>query len=362
MTTPTGSRQMIQPIDMDALGYPYVDKVADDPTGFNAFSPPGWNQDIPYSPTAGKAAKQSLGLPINMAGMSSPVGSGPTLPPDPTQPMPTLPDSTTPTDSTKQGDSLYGKTNKELRELMRQLHPFGNAAGIIGGAVSAMSPIVNRPFYVNYQNVGRDEITQQNKALRRVVEGEKSALQGVTDSSRAASAQLANRSLQARNANLRNIAASEAQSKGKIRGQFAAMEGQMRNQIGARRTAIDQINMQKNMTQDQINTQEYDTLQKENLKALMNFRELALEKQGVMNQVRKDEILKNLLKSRSFQWDSSTNEIVMRALEGDPNALQALPSLTTTTTSKKKKKKNNTLNLFDVPLPSEGLTYKRKYR
>jgi hypothetical protein len=263
-----------------------------------------------------------LSLPTSNAGTTTPTTTVPT---------------TTQTSETPETGNLGDTTanpennpmnNAYIKSLMNKLHPYGNAATAIGGAVSALSMAVNKPFYVNYANVGQDEIRLQNQGLRRIVEGEKSALQDATDSSRSAMAELQNRSLQSRNANLRNIAAGEMESKNKARAGFAQLEANARMQAGARRTAIDQINLQKNMQQDITNTQEYDTMMKENMKSLMNFRELGLEKQSVMNQVRQDEILQNLLQTKNFKWDPKTFQVVMKLAGNNPELLGTQPQTT----------------------------------
>jgi hypothetical protein len=122
--------------------------------------------------------------------------------------------------------------------------------------------------------------------------------------------QLENRSLQSKNANLRNIAAGEMENKNKVRATFAGMEANARMQAGSRRTAIEQANQQKAMYVDDINTREYDTMMTENMKSLMNFRNLGLEKQNVMNQVRRDDILKKMLRTKDFKYDGETIKFI----------------------------------------------------
>jgi hypothetical protein len=191
---------------------------------------------------------------------------------------------------------------QQLLEAFKGSNPFGEKATKLGEAITGLGLASNRPFYVNYGDVGREEINQQNLALARAQGGEQAAINDTLAQSKAAREQAGGRSFQTMQANLSNIATRTGNQLAKTRGAFGKQEAALRTQIGARRTGIEQANFGIDRYQDDINTREYDTLWKENLKIMTNLRNMQLDRQLAFNKFRKDQELSQLLKTQDFEY------------------------------------------------------------
>lgn len=193
--------------------------------------------------------------------------------------------------------------------------PWGTAGTAIGVLSNLAGILMNKQQPVNYENVGRPEYLQQNLALRRLNEGEQTAINNVMGQSAAARGQVNARSQQVRNANLANIASSAAQAVGNVRSQFANQESQTRQAIGARRTGIEAMNLQKNMQVDDINTRERDAQLSQNMKMADNIREALIEKQWAENKLNYNDILAKMMQTDNFKWDENTRQILFKIQE-----------------------------------------------
>jgi hypothetical protein len=205
----------------------------------------------------------------------------------------------------------------DMADILKQYNeqnPYGERATQMGDMITSMGLMANRPFYVNYGDVGREEINQQNIALARARGGEQAAINDVLAQEKAARQRAGGRSFQTMQANLANLSSRTGQALAKTRGQFGRQEAQMRQQIGARRTGIEQANLQTQMRQDDINTREYDTLWKENLKNLTNYRNMQLERQFAFNKFRRNEDLKAMLQSKNFKWDEASKNFILKEI------------------------------------------------
>ena len=253
-----------------------------------------------------------------------PYANAPILPVPPSRtstvtelPYENAPTLNTPSPYTKDAvtrEDLKQERNQQLLEDFKGENPYGERATQWGDAIAGMSLLANRPFYVNYGNVGQEEINQQNIALARARGGEQSAINDILAQQKAARQRAGGRNFQTLQANLANLSTRTGQAMAKTRGQFARQEAQMRQQIGSRRTAIEAQNLATQKYQDDINTREYDTLHKENLKAMTNFRNMQLERQLAFNKFRRNKDLMSMLESKNFKWDDNTRSIIMKTI------------------------------------------------
>lgn len=184
-------------------------------------------------------------------------------------------------------------------------YKYGNRATRKGDMSTSLGLLGNKPFYVGYEDVGREQINQQNIALQRARGGEQAAMNDIASMSNAALGRVSGRSVQSRNANLRNIVQGTSQQAAKTRGLFGQQEANMRQQIGQQRTGIERANLAKRMQQDDINTKEYDTALTEDLKLLVNSRNMDLERQMLYNNERTNDIYSKILKTPDFEWDGN---------------------------------------------------------
>jgi len=210
-------------------------------------------------------------------------------------------------DPTQTNSDVAGTNPQGLLEAFKGYNPFGEKATQMGEAISGLGLAANRPFYVNYGDVGREEINQQNIALQRAKGGEQAAVNDTLAQQKAAREGLSNRNYQVQQANLSNLSSRTGNQLAKTRGAFARQEAGMRTQIGARRTAIEGANLNTQKYQDDINTREYDSLWTENLKNMTNLRNMQLERQFSFNKYRKDQELMKLLKTQDFEYDAEGN-------------------------------------------------------
>lgn len=239
-----------------------------------------------------------------------------------------FPDVISQWDAAKQGvnDALNAankaQAEKEKESILKDIMgkgakglPWGTAGTAIGVFSNLAGILMNKQRPVNYENVGRHEYLQQNLALRRINEGEQTAVNNVMGQSAAARGQVNARSQQVRNANLANIASSTAQALGNVRSQFANQESQTRQAIGARRTGIEVMNLQKDMQVDDINTRERDAQLSQNMKMADNIRKALIEKQWAENKLNYNDILAKMMQTDNFKWDENTRQILFKIQE-----------------------------------------------
>lgn len=200
------------------------------------------------------------------------------------------------------GSGQPGTNMQNLLEAFKGQNPYGERATQLGEMISGLGLAANRPFYVNYGDVGREEINQQNLALAGAQGGEQAAINDINAQLAAARGAAGGRSFQTMQANLANLATRGGETMAKVRGQFGRQEAGLRTQIGARRTGIEQANFNIDRYQDDINTREYDSLWKENLKNMTNLRNMQLERQFAFNNFRRDNELSQLLKTQDFEY------------------------------------------------------------
>ncbi len=234
----------------------------------------------------------------------------------------TQPQVPTVTPGTQDPTSESATNLEAMLKEFKGYNPYGEQATRIGQGMSACGMMMNTPRYVNYADVGQGELNQQGLAMARMRSGEATAVQDAILQGQLATNQVGGRSLQTRNANLRNIALGTSKAIENVRGNFAGREAQMRTQMGQRQTAIQQANLQKNMYQDDINTKEYDTMLTENMKLLQNQRNMQIEQQLAFNKFRQDKTLEKVLKTKNFEWGDEGIQLIQEEMKKRKEATQ----------------------------------------
>ncbi len=200
--------------------------------------------------------------------------------------------------------SLDTSTDDKLKTKM----PWGLAGTSVGLASNIFNRLNNTPTFVNYKNIGHQEKSMQDKAIQALVRGESNAINDATMEGKVARENLSARSLQSRNANLRNIATGIAKAKAGVRDSFATRMAGSLSQFGQRRSAIEEANRMKDMQVDVINTQESDAVRTEGMRMDDNVRQLLIEQQLAQNNNRKNTMLERLLQTKNFKFDPNSEE------------------------------------------------------
>lgn len=198
--------------------------------------------------------------------------------------------------------------NQDGTGVDKKEFPFGEVGTGVGLVSNIVNKLTNRPTFVNYKDLGRAEINLQDKAMQNIRQGESAAIGDVTMEGKVARENLSNRSLQSRNANLRNIATGISKAKAGIRAQFASTLASAQMQSGQRRSAIEESNRQKDMNVDVINTQEADAVRTEAMKMDENVRKLLIEYQLGNNNKKTNDILATLLQTGDYEYDINAPE------------------------------------------------------
>lgn len=186
--------------------------------------------------------------------------------------------------------------------------PFGEVGTGVGLVSNIINKLTNKPTFVNYKDLGKAEIDLQDRAMQNIRQGESAGIGDLVMEGKVARENLSNRSLQSRNANLRNIATGISKAKAGIRADFASRLASAQMQSGQRRSAIEESNRQKDMNVDVINTQEADAVRTEGMKMDENVRKLLIEYQLGQNNKKTNEQLAKLLKTSNFKFDLNSPE------------------------------------------------------
>jgi hypothetical protein len=206
-------------------------------------------------------------------------------------------------------DRLGGATASETTGAKKfNEFPFGEVGTGVGLVSNIINKLTNKPTNVDYADIGKPELDMQEKALQGLRRGESTALADATMEGKVAKENLDARSLQTRNANLRNIATGIAKAKAGIRDNFANRMAGALGQFGARRSALEEANRQKNMNVDVINTQEADAVRTEAMKMDENVRKLLIEYQLSQNNRKTNDQLSKLLRTQNFKFDPNSEE------------------------------------------------------
>jgi hypothetical protein len=201
--------------------------------------------------------------------------------------------------------------------------PWGTAGTNVGMASNIINMLGLKPELVKYERIGDRQITQSQLALQERLSGKQEAMRRAQGQGQLAMSQLTNRSLQSRNANLRNISQGVSQSQAQIAGQFGNQIAQQRERLGQVITGVEGANLKTRMYQDDINTRERDAVRTERMKMSNNIRKLLIEKQFAQNHYKRNQILEKLARTKDFKFDMSSPQGVqfIKALTTDPRTI-----------------------------------------
>lgn len=187
--------------------------------------------------------------------------------------------------------------------------PFGAAATGYGALSQLAGIAANRPSFVSYEDIGQEERRAFSDAGRRVMEGRAQAERRANEQELLARTNVGSRSLQSRNANLRNIAVGVTKAKADTAAKFSDRLSQIDLKRGQRMSQLAAINRQKDMQRDVINTQEIDAVKTENMKMSQNVRKMLVEAQLGQNSYKQNKQLTELLKTNNFEWDKESGQL-----------------------------------------------------
>jgi len=186
--------------------------------------------------------------------------------------------------------------------------PLGTAGTLIGLGSNIMNTMTLKPDLVKYNRIGDRQIRQQSLAMQNLLAGKSESLRGAQMQGQAAMSNLTSRSLQSRNANLRNIAQGTSSQKAKTQGMYADKISGARERFGQVITGVEKANLQTRMMEDDINTREKDQVRTEKMKMTDNVRKLLIEAQLAKNSSNKNQILEKLLGTKNFKFDMNSPE------------------------------------------------------
>jgi hypothetical protein len=206
--------------------------------------------------------------------------------------------------------SLLGEDDGSGKGLFGKMAatPLGTAGTLLGIGSNLMNNLSLKPDLVKYDRIGDRQIRQNELALQNMLAGKAESLNQSEMQGSLARNAFEGRSLQSRNANLRNIATGVAGQKAQTSGAFSDKIAGARERFGQSLTQIEGMNLQTRMAQDDINTREKDSVRTEKMQMTDNIRKLLIESQLSVNHQTKNDILKKLAQTKNFKFDLNSPE------------------------------------------------------